>query len=365
MVMVSLDGAYGRAILQGIADYAERHTKWQYQLEVRLSAEAVRRGGVDGMIIEVRDPPVADAMRKSKIPIITVANVPYRNAPPAVVVDNRAVGRMAVDHLAGLGLKHLAYVPVVNTPASDRRAEGFVERCNDRHLAVDVCDAEIAGDDDRLVEWVRSLPQPVGIFACHDRRALQVARVCRLAGRRIPEDVALLGVDNEIEICRLTDPPLSSIDHGSRRIGMEAARLLDGWMSGGPRPASPTLIEPIRVVSRPSTDLLTLDDPDVVTALRFIRENAGEALKVRDVVRHLAMSRRSLELHFTSAIGRSIHREIVRVRIERAKELLLASDANMAQVAEACGFALPSQFSYVFRRETGVSPLRYRQQSRV
>jgi LacI family transcriptional regulator len=200
-------------------------------------------------------------------------------------------------------------------------------------------------------------------MAATDRIGLDVSRACRLIGRRIPDEVALMGVDNELEICRLVDPPLTSIDHGSRRIGYEAARVLDEWLTTGRRPTTVT-VEPIEVVPRQSTDLLAINEPDVVAALRFIRSRFSDVIKVKDVLRHVAMSRRSLEMHFKTLLGRTIHDEILRVRIEHAKHLLLTSEWSMPYIADECGFALASQFSFVFRRETGETPVAFRKRQR-
>lgn len=364
LLMVSMEHAHGRNILQGIADYADHHAPWQHQLEVNIQPGPIDRGGVDGIIVEPRTGEVQEALRRSGVPVVTVTAVHGEHGLPAVVVDNQAVGRMAADHLADLGLKHLAFVPIPGALHSRDRAEGFIARAAARKVAVSVCDPSAVNDETTLAHWLRGLSDPVGILASNDRKALEVARACRLAGRRIPEQVALLGVDNEIETCWLTSPPLSSIDQGTRRIGYEAARLLDAWMTAGERPPATVLIQPIGVISRPSTDLLAIGDPEVVAAIRFIRSAVAEPLKVRDVLRHVALSRRSLELHFQRALGRTIHQEITRVRIDRAKQLLITSDWNMPYIADACGFAFHSQFSYAFKRETGMSPLKFRGQFR-
>lgn len=362
--MIGMAHAHGRSVLEGIADYADHHTRWQHRLEEELRPEPILAGDVDGMIVEPDWHTTEQALYHVKVPVITVTRAPLPNGPPAVVVDNRAVGRMAANHLADLGLKHLAFIPSRAAIFSTHRQEGFEQTCKSRHVTFHTSDEAMSGDDQVLAKWISGLPDPVGILATNDRRALIVSRACRIAGRRIPEQVALLGVDNELETCRLADPPLSSIDHGTRRIGYEAARLLDEWMTTGKRPANSILIQPVGVIARPSTDLLAIDDSEVVNALRFIRSHATEALKVKDVLEHVAISRRSLEMHFQKAIGRTIHAEITRVRIDRAKHLLITSDWSMPQIAEACGFPFPSQFSHAFSRETGLPPLRFRHQFR-
>ena len=364
LLMVGMEHAHGRGILEGIDDYADHHPRWQNQLEVFLRPGPIENGQVDGMIVEPRSTAVRRALLRTSIPAVTVGHTLIPQGPPAVLVDNIAVGRLAADYLADLGLKFLAYVPQYGSPSSLERGEGFAKQCALRQIPCELCDKVTAKDEIHLARWISDLPEPVGILAAHDRKALQVARACLLAGRGIPEQVALLGVDNEIQTCRLATPPLSSIDHGTRRIGYEAAQLLDNWLTERRRPASPVLVQPDGVVSRQSTDLLAMDNPEVVAAIRFIRAHANEPLKAGAVLRHVAVSRRTLEMHFKQALGRSIHEEIMRVRIGRARQLLITSDWSMPMIADACGFHFPSQFSYAFKRETGVAPQQFRRQHR-
>lgn len=363
LVSIVAEHVVGRRILEGIADYADHHGRWQIFLDLAIHADPIRERHIDGIITAaelLQYPKFRRLMHRA--PALRVTGPPADDGTPAVVVDNQAVGRMGANYLADLGLKHLAYVPYPST-FSDHRAMGFEQACRARRLSYTILTAEQAAAS-RLRRSIARLPDPVGIMVATDRKALEVSRVCRLIGRRIPEQVALLGVDNETEICRLVDPPLTSIDHGPRRIGYEAARLLDHWMTTGQRPQRSLVVQPVRVVARQSTDLLAIDDPDVVTAIRFIRSNFSEAIKVNDVLKHVAMSRRSLEMHFRAALGRTIHEEIMRVRVERAKQLLATSDWSMPQIAAECGFALASQFSYVFKRETGEAPSAYRSRHR-
>jgi LacI family transcriptional regulator len=363
LIMVSTERAYGRGMLEGVADYVDHHARWQCELQVEIKAELLESTVYDGMIVEQRYP-IIPALRQVKKPIVGVAGVSDPDGPPAVVADNHAVGRMGANYFADLGLKYLVYVSSTLGPFVEPRAAGFKSVCDARRLECMIVSRPDLQTDAALAKWIKGLPRPVGIMATNDVLALQVSRACRLAGRRIPEDVALMGVDNDTVTCRLGDPPLTSIDHGTRRVGYEAARMLDQWMLTGKRPDSSVLTQPVAVISRPSTDLLAVNDADVVTALRFIRDNAAKRLKVAQVLEKVAMSRRSLEMHFQKTIGRTIHDEIVRVRIERAKGMLIGGDWPMPVIAEACGFPFASQFSHAFRRETGHTPSEFRRQFR-
>lgn len=363
LVAVTAEHVVGRRILEGIADYTNNHKRWQNFLELSGLGAPIQERRIDGMIIASELLHLPKFQYQHDIPTIRVTGASDMDGTPAVTVDNHAVGRMGANYLVNLGLKQLAFVPWQG-PFSDHRAEGFSQICQTRNLEYTVIDPKQANDPDQLRQAIEALPDPCGIMVATDRKALEVSRICRLIGRRIPEQVALLGVDDETEICRLVDPPLTSIDHGPRRIGYEAARLLDQWVSTGRPPERSLVVQPIRVVARQSTDLLAIDNPDVVIAIRFIRSHFDHEIKVKDVLKHVAMSRRSLEMHFRAALGRSIHEEILRVRIERARQLLATSDQSMAQLASECGFALASQFSFVFKRETGEAPSAYRSRHR-
>jgi LacI family transcriptional regulator len=360
LLMIQTDRAHERLMLEGIADYSEHHTHWQVHLEVSPRPEMLLDATFDGMIVEPTGP-LYNHLGAAVRPLISVAHTPDPSGPPSVTVDNQAVGRMAADHLADLGLRNLVYVPPHDAPWARDRGRGFLDACTVRGLNCAVFDNDLT--ESQLIERFKTLPTPIGVLAANDRWALTVSRAARGAGLRIPEQLALISVDNEAETCRLADPPLTSIDHGTRRIGYEAARMLDRWMSTGQRPDS-VLIQPVGVVARPSTDLLAIDDPDVVAALRYIRSHADKPTKVADVLKHVAMSRRSLEMHFSKALGRTIHEEITRVRIDRAKHLLISSDWSIVHISDACGFAFPSQFSYAFRREVGLPPARFRDRFR-
>ena len=193
---------------------------------------------------------------------------------------------------------------------------------------------------------------------------MQIAEVCRQVGLRVPEDVALVGVDNDDLLCEIARPTLSSVALPTERIGMEAAALVDRLLAGGCPIDLPLLLPPLHVVVRQSSDILALNDAEVVAAIRFIREHAHAPLSVNEVLKAVAISRRSLERRFRIALDRSIWDEIRRAHMERAKTLLVSSDLAIATVAELAGFSDSRQLSMVFRQETGQTPTAYRRQLR-
>jgi LacI family transcriptional regulator len=202
-------------------------------------------------------------------------------------------------------------------------------------------------------------------MACYDFKGQQVLDVCAELGIAVPEQVAVIGVDNDSHLCSLCTPPLTSVVPDTRRAGYEAARLLDRLMQGSPVPADAILVKPVGIVDRQSTDVYAIDDADVVRALRFIRAHACEGIRVADVLREVSLSRRVLESRFRELLGRTPHAEIHRLQMERACRLLTETDLPLVQVASQTGLAHAEYLSVAFKRHTGLSPRDYRRQHRL
>jgi LacI family transcriptional regulator len=218
--------------------------------------------------------------------------------------------------------------------------------------------------DERLRRWLQALAKPVGIFAGHDVWALQVVEACRFAGLRVPEDIAVVGVDNDDLLCELARPSLSSVIVPAERVGYEAAALLDRLLAGQQPPRQPVFIPPPGVVSRQSSDVLAIEDPVVAQAVRFLRDSAHLPLRVADVLRAVPVSRRALERRFQAVFERGLAAEIRRLRIDKARQLLAESDLPMNRIAERSGFSSQYQLSRAFRREVGTTPTAYRSAAR-
>jgi LacI family transcriptional regulator len=211
-----------------------------------------------------------------------------------------------------------------------------------------------------VMSWLKSLPRPVAVMACNDKRGRQILEACLLCGLKVPEEVAVVGVDNDLLFGNLSNPPLSSVALNLGKAGFEAAALLDKLMRGTVRKPGKIVIEPLWVVARRSSDFIATDDPHVVMALRFIRDHAKEAIDVGDVVREAGISRRSLEIRFQTILKRSIRAEIQRVRIGFAKQLLVETNLSVERIALLTGFCSLSHLGSTFRLETGMTPAQYR-----
>jgi LacI family transcriptional regulator len=214
-----------------------------------------------------------------------------------------------------------------------------------------------------LAEWLKSLQLPVGVLAANDLRAREVLDACQLVGLHVPEEIAVMGMNDDELICEMANPPLSSVIHNARRVGYEAAAMLDR-MLGGEIVTSDVVVDPTGVHARQSTDLLAIEDPEVAKALRFIRENACGGICVDDVLEVVTTSRRSLEKRFRDDVGRPLHVEILRVQIERSKELLATTDYKLEKVAEMTGFSTAQYFAGVFHKIVGMTPGTWRGSTR-
>jgi LacI family transcriptional regulator len=211
-----------------------------------------------------------------------------------------------------------------------------------------------------LADWLRHLPKPVGVLACNDVRGQQVLNACREAGLAVPDEVAVLGVDNSELVCNLSDPPLSSVDLNCEQIGYEAAALLARLLAGGRAKPRTRLLEPRGIVTRRSTDVLAIEDPETAAAVRLIRTRACEGLTVRQLLASCPLSSSSLERRFAQLLGRTPKAEILRVKVQRVQELLAHPDLSLAAIAARAGFKHPENLSFVFKQKTGLTAGQYR-----
>jgi LacI family transcriptional regulator len=290
--------------------------------------------------------------------------------------DSPGIARLAARHLLERGLRHFAFCGFQTPQWSIVRQQVFTQCVADEGFQCQACQLHVADwiqepnwiqtwrqEQPLLERWLKSLPKPVGLMACNDACARVVLQACAAAGLRVPDDVAVVGVDNDELMCELSDPPLSSVALNLEESGYEAARTLDALMSGQSPPENVVLVKPTFVVTRRSSEVIGHDDRLVVTALRFIRDHAGQAIGVPDVVGASRVSRRTLERRFARGVGRSILSEVTRCRLERAKRLLLETYLPVKRVAAGSGFGSIKTFNRIFRRAEGQSATLFRHQS--
>jgi LacI family transcriptional regulator len=288
-----------------------------------------------------------------------------------VSTDSEAIGRLGAEHLLGCGFKQFAYCGYARTPLesaqwADTRRKCFAAKIREAGFAPPVSfmlsmDArDWAREQDAGIEWLRSLPKPVGLMACNDDCGQRVMALCKLAGLAVPDEVGLIGADNDEVVCGLMDPPMSSIAINFERAGYEAASALDNLMRGDPGVPPRITAAPTHVVARRSTDFVAAEDPHLRKALVFIRDHARAALSVDEVALASGLSRRSLEKAFRATLGRSILEEIRRSRTDQIARLLVETDLSVAQIADVLGFADVQHVARYFRAAKGISPMAFR-----
>jgi LacI family transcriptional regulator len=376
-LLLGQDLGYCRGVLRGIQTYALQKADWV--LRDGPPEEAIlaplREWKPHGVIAHLFSEDMARALTGLRRPVVNVTSTLAWWTGPLVDVDHQQVGRLAAEHFLERGFRSFGYFGSAWTGFSRQREQGFRARLETSGFAVSSCYAEYLprppvsaswqGVDHAIRNWLNALPKPVAVLASNDIPARHLAEMCRQMGLRIPDQVALLGVDNDELECRLTSPPLSSVENPSERIGYEAARLLDRLMGATPPTELRISIPAPAVVTRQSTDTLAVEDQDMGRAMAFIREHACGGLSVSEVADHIALSRRMLERRFRQLLGRSVLQEIRNVRIGRARELLLKTDLPMPEIARRCGFSSPQRLAVVFGKIVGEVPTAFRRRGRM
>lgn len=363
------------ARLHALADQAHA-LDWQL-VDLRFFLGALPDGLIpDGAIIDCLPPsPLACRLRELGCPTVRVGNLPHPEDGqlPAVLPDLTAAGRLAAEHFVERGFRGVAYVG--HDPWSDAQTlyEGFHERARALGCAchlLRIKSAEIAGLQEpaakyrrtarQVCGWLVGLRKPVGVLGYSDGMAGAICAMCSSAGLAVPEDVAVLGVGNDLLDCELAPVDLSSIDMGSDDAGRQAVLLLQRLMNGEPPPSAPIMVLPKGVVERYSTDVLAVPDPVVAHAMRFMWDHLDLDLSVDDIAAEVCVSRRQLERAFRHHLGRGVNAELRRKRLDRCRELLRTTSISITDLAPRIGFRSKDYLHVAFRRTFGVTPRQYR-----
>ena len=369
-LIVETSVIYGREILRGISRYIASHGRWSVFLDEReLDApppEWILDWKGDGVICRSTTPELAAGMRAKGLNVVDLNDRHGYLGLPRVASDMEAIGQLAADHLLKRGFARIAYCGFAGKAWCDARLSGVRQLVEPISILQTPWQGlrEHAWEEerDRICEWLSTLPKPFGVVACNDARGHHVLDACRTLGLSVPEQVAVIGVDNAETFCSLCDPPLSSVVPDAERIGYEAAAMLRLLMLGQKPRYDSRLIQPRGVVTRQSTDSVAILDPIVAHAARYIRENAHHPITVEDVLLRLGTSRSTLERKFRASLGRSPHDEIGRARIKRVKTLLSETTWPVTRIAGETGFDHPEYMMVQFKRETGMTPTQWREQ---
>ena len=377
-LLIESSRAFGRGLLLGIAKYVREHGPWSIFLQERslrdLSPGWLKNWSGDGIIARVEDRTMAQAIRRLGLPAVDLRCLLPNLELPSVRPRDASIARLAAEHLLERGFRHFAFCGFTGADYSDARRDSFLERIASVgyrcHIFRDPAPPEKAGTldyeehglryENRVAEWLQGLPKPVGLMACNDIRGQQVLNACRDVRMSVPDEVAVVGVDNDDVLCELSDPPLTSVVPNSSRIGYEAAALLARMMAGKKPPLEPVFVEPEGIVTRRSTEVLAIEDRHIASAVRFIREHACEGIDVTDVLKAVPLSRSALERRFARALGRSPKEEILRVRLNRARQLLVETEFPLSLVAEKIGLEHAEYLNVIFKKKTGLTPGQFR-----
>ena len=377
-LLIEMSSGYCRGLLEGIHAFARLRGDWSIYLNEQERGETppkwLSEWRGDGIIARIETSQIGEMLQSLKIPIVDLSAARRIKNIPWADTDDEAIAKLAIDHFLDRGFSNVAYCGEAGFAWSTSRCSFFKAMAIDagcqffEHQIAHRYDPEFQWDNARvaLSHWIRSLPTPTAIMTCNDYLGKHLLDVCRTLHVSVPEEVAVLGVDDDKLLCSLCTPPLSSIAPNTYQTGFEAAELLQQMMEGGLHCSSTRLVtQPLGVNLRDSTDTIAIPDPDVTKALIFIRRNALRDIHVGDVLKSVTISRRSLEHKFEKHVGHSPHAEILRIKMSRIKDLLSNTEDSINTIAQRTGFAHPEYMTVAFKKASGMTPSEFRESVRI
>jgi len=380
LLLIDFSEEYGRGLLNGIAKYSRLFGPWSFSRiplvyrnknDVNEIISWAKEWGSNGIIAQIENESIYRQLLELKKPLIAQDAYERFLQIPNITGLYYETGQMAANYFIEKGFRNFAFYGFENIVWSRERCNGFRDRIENLNYKVHIYQHQKeetpplwSYTESSLSDWLKALPKPIALMTCDDNQGQHVTEACKAVGINVPEQIAVLGVDNDLSICNLSDPPLSSISLNTEKGGFEAAKLLDRMMKGNLTGFADILIEPLQVISRRSTDILAVDDKEISKALHFIYYHHKENIRVDDVVRSTALSRRVLEKRFQSVLKRSILNEISNLRIEHVKQLLIETEMNISEIADTCGYSDIKNLSRYFRNYQGITPLEFRKLKR-
>jgi LacI family transcriptional regulator len=370
VLLLETSRAFGRQLISGVVRYSRLNSPWLFYkepIDLKSSIPNLTSWKPDGIIM--RDTLITKELLKLKIPTIFAPHgSEYPRNIPVIITDPSSIAKMASDHFIEKGFKNLAFCGYDSFEWSEQRKSYFNRFNNEAGFRTYnyVSSKRFRPNDwekeqQHVCRWIKDLPKPIGIFACNDDRGLQILDVCKLMNLKVPEDVAVIGVDNDLMVCDFGDPPLSSIALNIESAGFEAAKLLDKMMSSGNKMKGRKIIATSNIiVQRQSSDILAVNDKEVAQAIQFIKDNAKNKILIKDILRTTGIGSRALEKRFRNTIHRTIYHEIQQVRIESISKLLIETDLPISQITSLYNFTDAEHISRFFKKEKGMSMREYR-----
>lgn len=371
-LLVETARTYGRGLLRGVRRYMSTHGPWSVYLELRAldsrTPPWLKHWKGDGIITRTGSQAMADAIAATGAPTVELRATRLTHKFPFVGVDNRVIGEMVTQHLQERGFRRFAIYGIENEDYFEERCKNFVAAVEAAGFPCEIyrqpghreLPAHWERQQQHVAEWIAGLEKPVGVMACTDQLGFWFLDACKRAKASVPEEVAVVGCENDESLSTMSIPPLSSVQFNAERTGYEAASLLDRMMAGEAAPAGHTLIPPLGIVARQSSDIVAVEDKEIADALRFIRENAPRGLTVENVLQAIPMSRAVLDQRMREAIGRTAKAEMLRVQLDHVKRLLAETDLSLSQIADRSGFRHPQYMAELFKKKCGKTPGQYR-----
>ena len=358
----------GREILRGIAHYARDYANWEIFHAARGLEDAVpgwlESWDGDGVIARIQNEVMVQSLKKLEMPIVDVLGVPAHDFP-LVQVDDQKISEQVARHFLERDFVHFAFYGIEEENWSQRREDALKKAiCSAGSFAhIHSKRGQSEGDSNHnaeLQQWLLAIPKPVAIMVCSDQRGLTLLEACRAVGLIVPEQVSVVGVDNDLAFCEVATPNLSSVRGGHMKVGFEAAKLLGHLIDGAPPPIGPVLVSPNEIVVRESSDSRSISDPAVRKAVQFIRERLSEAITNEDIAKAVGISKTRVQVRFRAAVGMSLREFLAERRLLRAEKLITSTDLTFADIAERCGFRHHEYLGYVLKKQRGLTPRQLR-----
>jgi len=372
-ILIETSSAYGRGLLRGVSRFLRDESHWSVDFSPHGLHEvpewlATWRG--DGILARIESRRIAETVARLGVPCIDLRGTLGDLQFPPFGADNRSVANAAFQHFRERGLTNFGFygAPRDRNRYDDLRSDSFQQAVREGGYGCEVFAHPPARrgrmpwhDYATLIAaWIAELPKPIGILACHDEHGRDLLSACRRAQVAVPDDVAVMGVDNDTCICDLCVPQLTSVDLNTEQIGYEAAVVLDHVLEGSITAPEQRYFQVRGVVNRRSTDTLALDDPHVASAVRMIRTQACNGINVKDILDRVPLSQSTMQRRFKATMGHTIKAEIMRVRIALAKHLLVETELPVKKIARKVGFQQSKYFVQTFHRRVGLTPVAYR-----
>lgn len=369
ILLLDLSSEFDRKLLRGIMRYSQEHGPWQFY---RMPAYFSRYAHVEQLILEWARKWEADGIigkwNSPQTPLLQCLGIPvirqnYQTRSEVysrITGDYIGAGRMAAQFFQRRHFRHYAYFGLKDVIWSMERRQGFAEELGQDIYAFEAADDDVQSNQG-IARWLHELPKPAAIFCCDDAHAFILSETCKLEGIPVPEDVALLGVDNDEFYCSIADPPISSIALNEEQGGYRLAGLMHRQILEGTKEPFTVTIPPRCIIERTSTDRHNIQDPYVAAVVRYIADHYREELNAELIAAQVPLSKRSVELRFKKTMGTSIYQYLTQQRIEHFTRLLVTTDRGMLDMAMEAGFKDAGNIARIFHKYKGCSPKEYRQ----